>query len=598
MSSKEELVHFLQIPNFTLPNPSPPSGRISLLKERGDESSLEIHHLATDSCESFSSTAKQLPCWDPGGNSLYYLGDSSDSATIWKIDIEGGSHKLLNLQSPATLEQVDRSGRYLFYTVGEELRRFDIRSGAEQTVLAEGPFAPGSPSQSIFISADGDQLAYTVDIDGSSEAFHSAGRPCIARDDGSEHTPLDIDTDQIPATADGLLVRGWHPDNRRLLIASHPFAGHCGVYDVEADRVEWFGSDLIASDVPFPGLEFPLTFLPDGNGFVAWRLHGTGKRLVVYDLESGSKTFAIDGEINRKRNSEPGFLDDERLLLVRESGVAPGDAIAINVQTGDIDTVATPGYGSVDSRRIIEPEFVAYEAADGETSSGVLYRPKEPTGSGLVEVYSGYTTGAGWPRTFRPEMQFLADNGLTILQAVNPADPFTDDAHANYAAAGEWLSNLPTIDPDSVGVYGFSLGGYGALMQAVRYPEIWSVCVSGDGFPDLFDADERAGGMKVIRDSLGDPDEDISAWRMQNPIDEIERMSRKSRVPTLLWATGDRPAEPFERLYSRMLDFGWNDGERLEYVHFDTQRHVEPSIAGRLERWTTIREFLLDQLRP
>lgn len=596
MKRRDDLAAFVQIPNFAFPTPSTKSDHVAVIKKRADDASLEIHDLTTGTFRSVADAAKRRPCWVPSGDQLYFLTEKANAPAIWRTDLSGDTHEVVQLEDDAGLEQVDGIGRYLYFTLGEELRRYDEREDVEETILSDGPYVPGSPIQSVFLSPDGSELAYTIDVDGSSETFHPTGRPCIARSDGSQSRPLEVDTDPIPGASDGLVVRGWHPDYRCLLLASHPFAGHCGVYDLEADRVDWHGLDLDTDGVPFPGLELPLSFLPDGSGFVAWRLAGTSKRLVVYDLDGESTAFHLDGEIDRRVNPEPRFLDDEQLLLVRERETEPGDVISIDVDSGEIEPLIAPGYGAVNSDRIVTPEFVEYAVADGRHAPGVLYRPDDPNGAGLLEVYSGYSPAADWPRTFRPEMQYLAASGVTVLQAVNPADPFTDAAHANYAAAGAWLAELPWVERDRIGVLGFSLGGYDALMQAFRHAEVWTVCICGDGFPDLFAADQEVGGMPTIRDTLGDPEENASVWRRQNPMDELERNSGDKNVPLLLWRTGDRPAKSFEQLYDRMRGVGWDAGENLQYVTFDTQGHVELSCEGRLQRWATITEFVFSYL--
>lgn len=418
---------FMRIPSLRHPVPSPDGKRIAVVGTEGTETSLRVLDLENGTGEVTIHDAEGRPLWGPQGDTVYYLTCNAGTTTIRATDLRGDSEQLVSEEQPCILQDVSPSGQFLFYSTEGALWRYDrVEREAIRLVtdvnLLPGPAYPLS-SNAVFCSPDGTRIAYTIatDEDEDRERFHPVGQIYISRVDGTEQRALTIETGPIDAAGDALLTRGWHPDSQRLLITDHPFAGYCGVFDIERDDVRWFGTDLDASDVPFPGLETPLTFRPDGDGFVAWRLQGATKRLAVYALDGDAQLFDLRGEVSRRDTPEPRFLDADSIVFVRETETEPGTLVAFNVRSGESDSIFTVDYGDVDSDEIVTPERVQYPTATGNTAPGVLYASGADASPAIVEVYSGYPEETGWPRTFSRYIHFLAARGYTVFQAVNPA---------------------------------------------------------------------------------------------------------------------------------------------------------------------------------
>lgn len=603
MAYDSTLEAFMGIPRFSLPIPSPNQEWVAVFSGEPDEWQLRILEIkeGMGSGEAIADASKSQPLWDPGGHRLFYLTRTDGSTSIRAVDTRGTTERVTLQEGRCNLETVSPDGRFLYFTTEGTLCRYDFDVKTNEEILSAVRFVPGADyhlsSTSVFCSPDGARIAFTVDADGSAEGYHPTGQICVANADGTERRSLTIDTEPLPASTSGFVVRDWHPDSHKLLVATHPFSGYCGIYDIGEGCVEWFGTELDASDVPFPGLEVPLVFRPDGTAFVAWRLQGSQKVLAVYGFDGDVRTFELGGEVSRSDTPDPQFLDSENLLFVRENEIEPGDLVTLDTTSGETDTLLKVGYGDVDAGQIVDPARVRYQTAEESTAPGLLYKSGERSSPAIVEVYSGYLQDPGWPREFRRDVQYLVANGYTVFQAVNPARMCSGASHANNAAAGEWVKHRDWIDEDRVAVYGFSVGGYDALMQAFRYPETWAACVSGDGFPDLFDADERHGGIAEIRGTLGDPAENESDWRAQNPMDELERLEDGLRCPLLLWGTGSNTEAPFQQLREKVLDCGWTEGSDFHYVYLPAQDHVAQSASDRTQRWRPIVTFLDDTLQ-
>jgi dipeptidyl-peptidase-4 len=148
-------------------------------------------------------------------------------------------------------------------------------------------------------------------------------------------------------------------------------------------------------------------------------------------------------------------------------------------------------------------EFGTLQAADGQTLHYQLIKPinfdPNKRYPAIVDVYGGpgnqrvRNAWGGFPRGnegfFR---QFLAQQGYLVFTLDNRGSGFRGTAFegALYRRMGsieiddqvrgvEFLRSLPYVDARRVGVFGWSYGGYMALMAMVRAPEYFTAGVAG-----------------------------------------------------------------------------------------------------------------------
>ena len=141
-------------------------------------------------------------------------------------------------------------------------------------------------------------------------------------------------------------------------------------------------------------------------------------------------------------------------------------------------------------------ELVVYTPADYERQSEqrypVLWALAGYTGSGL-----GMTAWRGFGESLPQRLDRLIAEGEMGPVIVAMPDAFTSlggNQYLNSPALGaysDWLTEelVPFVDqhfrtlatPDHRGVFGKSSGGYGALIQAMRNPQIWGAAASHAG---------------------------------------------------------------------------------------------------------------------
>jgi dipeptidyl-peptidase-4 len=142
------------------------------------------------------------------------------------------------------------------------------------------------------------------------------------------------------------------------------------------------------------------------------------------------------------------------------------------------------------------PEFGTLRAADGQVMHWSMVKPpgfdparRYPV---IVEVYGGpgvQRVQRAWGGYFK---QVLAQQGFIVFQLDNRGSgsrgtAFEAALHRRMGTVEvedqvrgvEYLRSLPFVDPARIGVWGWSYGGYMALMSMVRAPDHFAAGVSG-----------------------------------------------------------------------------------------------------------------------
>src|SRR6185436_14368871 len=148
------------------------------------------------------------------------------------------------------------------------------------------------------------------------------------------------------------------------------------------------------------------------------------------------------------------------------------------------------------------PELVTVRGADGTTLYGSLLRPRKVEPGKryplVVMVYGGprhQSVLNKWaPRLL---WQHLADRGVAVFQLDNRGTSSRGRTFENaiYRHLGEieladqvagvdYLASLPFVDPDRVGIYGHSYGGFMAALAMLRAPARFQVGIAGSPVVD------------------------------------------------------------------------------------------------------------------
>jgi dipeptidyl aminopeptidase/acylaminoacyl peptidase len=197
------------------------------------------------------------------------------------------------------------------------------------------------------------------------------------------------------------------------------------------------------------------------------------------------------------------------------------------------------------SARLVTPKQVIFKSSDGYTIHGQLFVPRNQNGRGPALIFThggpsrqmllGFHYMYYYHNAYA-ENQYLASLGYTVL-SVNyrlgimyghdfhqpPNSIWRGASEYNDVVAGaQYLQNLPNVDPQRIGLWGGSYGGFLTAMGLARNSDIfkagvdfhgvhdWSMFLSrweqaADAAPDLKEAQKLAFSSS--------PDASVDKWR-------------------------------------------------------------------------------------
>jgi len=166
-------------------------------------------------------------------------------------------------------------------------------------------------------------------------------------------------------------------------------------------------------------------------------------------------------------------------------------------------------------QKLVTPKQVIFNAPDGTTLHGTLFLPENRPGRkpAIVYIHGGPPRQMllGWHYSSYYSNgyavnQYLTSLGYVVLSinyrlGIGYGYEFHNPLHANYRgaaeyqdikAAGEWLARQTYVDPQKIGVYGGSYGGYLTAMALARNSDLFAAGVDIHGVHDR--SVGRAGG--------------------------------------------------------------------------------------------------------
>jgi dipeptidyl aminopeptidase/acylaminoacyl peptidase len=354
-----------------------------------------------------------------------------------------------------------------------DVYRVNIATG-ERTLLIENT---QKVAQYFFDLEGNPRLAMRQDDEGGTEIF---------RVDGKDLVPIYSCTYEenvypIRFTKDGSRVymetdKGSDVDLSRLLLLD-PATGKTELVESDPEKQVDFGGAVFndATD------ELIATYY-------------IGDRVRVYPRDEQTKK---DLELIRKKlpDGEPGIgsaTRDWKLQIVSvRRDVDPGSVYLYHRDKGTFDLLYR-SRPDLPSESLAPMKAVRYKARDGLEIPGYLTLPKGVEAKNLPTVI--YPHGGPWYRDrwgYEPYAQFLANRGYAVLQ-INFRGSTGYGKHFLNAGNHEWgtgamqhditdgvryLIDRGIADPERIGIFGGSYGGYATLAGVTFTPDLYTCAV-------------------------------------------------------------------------------------------------------------------------
>jgi dipeptidyl aminopeptidase/acylaminoacyl peptidase len=259
---------------------------------------------------------------------------------------------------------------------------------------------------------------------------------------------------------------------------------------------------------------------------------------------------------------------------------------------------------------LCEMQPISYEARDGLTIHGYLTLPRERGDGPLPLVVNPH--GGPWHRDswgFRPEVQFLANRGVAVLQmnfrgSTGYGRAFWEASFGQWGLAMQddvtdgvrWAIDEGIADPGRVAIYGGSYGGYSTLSGVTTTPELYACAVSYVGVSNLFTWIEAFPPywepfLEMVYEMVGHPERDEERYRATSPFFHADRI----RCPLFVAQGANDPRVRKEESDQIVAALG-ERGVETEYLVKDDEGHGFSNEENRFEFYRAMEAFLTEHL--
>jgi dipeptidyl aminopeptidase/acylaminoacyl peptidase len=490
------------------------------------------------------------PAWSPDGATIAFRCRARGWDQLWTIPFEGGEARRLT-EAPADNDAPlwSPGARYLVYSsvrdrlLERHLYRADATTGREECLTAGSGCINLAPAWSPV----GARLAFLSERDGYLHLY-------VRERDGSirQLTAGPWEEGHLGATSPGTLC--WSPDGSEIAFLRN----RDGCFDVMVCDAMGEAVRRIS-----PG---------DGNwGILGW------------------------------------LPDGRRLAATYDSPTQPPDIWLLNAEGGPATQLTFSGAGFRPAD-LVTPERVRFQSRDGLTIAGWLYRPHtvEPGGCpALIALHGGPHAQSRF--SWQPLFQLLVQEGYAVFAPDYRGSTGygRDFRQANMGAwgsvdlgdildAARWLRGQSWIDPQRIGVYGASYGGYLVLCALAHAPECFRCGIDLYGDSDLAESyrlGDRVGRLDMER-QMGRPEENAAAYARGSPA----RFAEQFAAPVLiLHGREDKRVVP--QMSELMRDALLREGKYVECHFYEGEGHGFRSPAARIDSMERILGFLERFLR-
>ena len=455
----------------------------------------------------------------------------------------------------------------------------DATSGETRAVFGEGMFSfPGR------FSPDGSKLLALDFRNNSDASIHLVD---LETGETRELTPHDDEAMFVPGP--------WAVDGSGFYMitdAGSEFRG-LAFYDLASDLYEWVEEPTQdVDDVTASTDGRVLAWLVNDNGYDRLRLRDleTGRDLPEPDLPAGARPHLTGAEPPLALSA-----DGTHAALILSTPRRPPEAWIVETAIGKVTPVTDSRTGGLYEDDLVDVELVSYPTFDGRKIPAWLYRPDTEGRVPVVLSIHGGPEAQERP-VYQPLYQYLLSRGIAVLatnirgstgygksyQRLVQRDWGGGDMQ-DWEHAVKWLREQDWVEPEKIGVYGGSYGGFAVLTCVTRLPQYWAAAVDIFGPSNLvtFAKAVPPTWKRFIARFVGDPETEADFLMERSPITYVENVQTPLLViqgatdPRVVKGESDQLVEKLESL-----------GREVEYVVFDDEGHGFTKRSNELKAYS------------
>jgi len=559
----------------------------------------------------------------PDGEHVLFVSNLSGQFNLWRVPAEGGWPDQLSAFTDDTVRLMgvsSRDGTVAFCADhdGDEFHQIYLLEpgGGWPEKITDAPDVQHYAGGDCF-SPDGTKLAFAAnartptdmevwirDLDtGEIQSLFGEGKysfPAGWSPDGTKLVALDfrnnsdstlhlidLESGEAPEVTqheeDGLYLPGpWAADGSGFYLLSDEGREFRGLafYDVNTGSWDWV--ETPEADIEEVGIS------RDGR-VLAWLVNENGwDMLKVRDLQTGRDL--PDPDLPRgARPHLTGFqppvavsADGARVAVILSGPRRPGEVWVVDTESGESRAVTESRIGGLREEDLVDVDLISYPSFDGRQIPAWLYRPEA---EGKVPVVLAIHGGpeAQERALYNPLYQYLLSRGIAVMatnirgstgygksyQRLIQRDWGGGDLK-DWDHAVRWLHEQDWVDPDRIGVWGGSYGGFAVLTCVTRLPDYWAAAVDIFGPSNLISFAKAVPPTwhRMMKRFVGDPEEDADLLRERSPMTYIE-----NATTPMLVIQGAKDPRDVQAESDQLVDKLRSLGREVEYIVFDDEGH-------------------------
>lgn len=260
---------------------------------------------------------------------------------------------------------------------------------------------------------------------------------------------------------------------------------------------------------------------------------------------------------------------------------------------------------------LAEMHPISYKSRDGLTINGYLTLPKNKETKDLPLIVNPH--GGPWARDmwgFNPEVQLLANRGYAVLQvnfrsSTGYGKEFLQAGNKQWGLkiqdditdGVQWAIDQGIADPDRIGIYGASFGGYATLAGITYTPDLYAAAVDYVGVSNIFTLLNTIPPYwetmrNMFYERVGHPEKDKELLTAVSPVFHADKIktplfvAQGANDPRVNKAESDQIVEA---LRARGVD--------VEYMLKDNEGHGFANEENRIEFYNAMVRFFDSHLK-
>ena len=260
--------------------------------------------------------------------------------------------------------------------------------------------------------------------------------------------------------------------------------------------------------------------------------------------------------------------------------------------------------------KLAKMEPVSYESRDGLTIHGYITYPPGVEHKDLpmvLVVHGGPYYRDVWG--YNAEAQMFANRGYACFQInfrgstgygkefLNAGDKeWGRNMHNDLIDGVNWAIEQGIADPERIGIYGGSYGGYAALVGATFTPDVFACAVSAMGPSNLITFIETIPPywtplLDLMKKRVGDPETEKEFLESRSPLFKVDQI----KIPMLI-AQGANDPRVNKAESDQIVAAMEEKGIPHEYLVYDDEGHGFLKEENRIHFYAAVEEFLADNL--